>query len=176
MQTCTNGQWGAVIACSTGLVCERYDTACLDPNWVEWPMPNSAADVTAGAPNGESYTDNGDGTVTDKITGLMWQQSVPATTYTWAHAVAYCPTLNLAGRSDWRLPSLIELFSIMDAGQPSNPTINGQYFPSTPATWFWSSSPLASSPSNAWYVYFNLPYGGTNYGLVSNMYNVRCVR
>jgi hypothetical protein len=54
-------------------------------------MPNSQVDVTAGAPNLESYTDNGDGTVTDNVTGLMWQQAVPATTYTWANAVAYCP-------------------------------------------------------------------------------------
>jgi hypothetical protein len=37
-------------------------------SWAEWPMPNSQADVTAGAPNPESYMDNGDGTVTDKVT------------------------------------------------------------------------------------------------------------
>jgi len=117
--------------CSIGLVCERYDNACLDPAWAEWPMPNSQADVTAGAPNLESYTDNGDGTVTDNVTGLMWQQVVPSATYTWANAVAYCPTLALAGHSSWRLPSRIELESIVDFGQ-SSPSINGTYFPSTP--------------------------------------------
>ena len=68
-------------------------------------MPNSQADVTAGAPNLESYTDNGDGTVTDNVTGLMWQQAVPTATYSWAGAVTYCSTLTLAGHSDWRLPS-----------------------------------------------------------------------
>ena len=40
-------------------------------------MPNDRVDVTAGAPNLESYTDNKDGTVTDNLTGLMWQQTVP---------------------------------------------------------------------------------------------------
>ena len=102
-------------------------------DWAGWPMPNDQADVTAGAPNLESYTDNGDGTVTDNVTGLMWQQTVPTGTYTWAQAVAYCPTLTLADHSDWRLPSRIELVSIVDLGVTSGPMINSTYFPSTPA-------------------------------------------
>ena len=162
--------------CSIGLVCERYDNACLDPNWDEWPIPNSQADVTAGAPNGENYTDNGDDTVTDNVTWLMWQQTMPSATYTWASAVAYCPTLTLAGHSDWRLPSVIELVSIVDLGQ-SSPRINGTYFPNTPATWFWSSSPMAGSPSNAWVVYFgNGTALSAHYADVSSTTPVRCVR
>jgi hypothetical protein len=175
LQTCANGQWGAAVACSTGLVCERCPpAACADPTWAEWPMPNDQADVTAGAPNLESYTDNKDGTVTDNLTGLMWQQTVPTGTYTWAQAVAYCPTLNLAGHSDWRLPSRIELVSIVDFGVTSGPRINSTYFPSTPADWFWSSSPLAGSSSLAWLVYFY--NGNTNYLDVSDAHSVRCVR
>ena len=87
--------------------------------WAEWPMPNGPADVTAGAPNPESYTDNGDGTVTDNVTGLMWQQAEPAigNIETWDNAVAHCQSLTLAGHSDWRLPSRIELVSIVDLGQ-----------------------------------------------------------
>jgi hypothetical protein len=143
-------------------------------NWAEWPIPNSQVDVTAGAPNLESYTDNGDGTVTDNVTGLMWQQVVPATRYAGADAVAYCPTLTLAGHSDWRLPSVIELSSIVDLGQ-SSPSINSTYFPSTPSDWFfWSASPLAGSSSNAWYVGFFDGY--TGFFDVSLTYYVRCVR
>jgi hypothetical protein len=130
-------------------------------------------DVAAGAPNLESYTDNGDGTVTDNVTGLMWQQAVPATQYIWADAVAYCPTLTLAGHSDWRLPSVIELMSIVDYGQ-SNPSINPTYFPSTPVGSFWSSSPFDGEPANAWLVGFS--DGSTNYIDVSCAYIVRCVR
>jgi hypothetical protein len=129
--------------------------------------------VAAGAPNLESYTDNGDGTVTDNVTGLMWQQAVPAGTYTWAQAVAYCPTLTLAGHSDWRLPSVIELVSIVDYGQES-PSINPTYFPSISSEMFWSSSPLAGSSSTAWYVYFHL--GDTYYVDISYTTYVRCVR
>jgi hypothetical protein len=158
--------------CSAGLVCERYPPAtCADPNWNEWPLPNSEVDVAAGAPNPESYTDNGDGTVTDNVTGLMWQQAV--TSYSWADAVAYCPTLTLAGQSDWRLPSMIELLSIVDHGQ-YNPSIDPTYFPSTPPDSFWSSSPVAGSPYHAWYVYFY--YGLANNEGVAYPHYVRCVR
>jgi hypothetical protein len=129
-------------------------------------------DVTAGAPNLESFTNNGDGTVTDNVTGLMWQQAVPSATYTWANAVAYCPTLMLAGHSDWRLPSQIELESIVDFGQ-SFPSINGTYFPATPSNLFWSSSPVASS-TLVWGVYFS--NGGTAHGDASITTYIRCVR
>jgi hypothetical protein len=156
------------------LVCERNPPAvCADPNWAEWPVPNSEVDVAAGAPNLESYSDNRDGTVTDNVTGLMWQQALPATKYFWGDAVAYCPTLTLAGHSDWRLPSVIELASIVDLGQP-NPTINPRYFPSTPSDFFWSASPLAGSSSYAWSVIFG--NGHTARSLVSNANYVRCVR
>jgi hypothetical protein len=180
LQTCAAGTNGCTASttttCSTGQVCERCGTAsCDDPNWDEWPLPNIQADVAAGAPNIESYSNNGDGTVTDNVTGLMWQQAVavPSATYTWANAVAYCPTLTLAGHSDWRLPTQIELMSIVDLGQ-SNPSINSTYFPSTPSNYFWSSSPVAGSPSDAWVVDFFT--GNTNDIAVSGTYPVRCVR
>ena len=162
LKTCSVAANGCTVSttstCSTGLVCERrYPEACVDPNWAEWPMPNSQADVTAGAPNLEAYKDNGDGTVTDNVTELMWQQVVPTATYSQAGAANYCSTLTLAGHSDWRLPSVIELVSIVDLGPSTAPMINGTYFPSTPANVFWSSSPVAGSPSDAWGVDF---YGG----------------
>jgi hypothetical protein len=137
-------------------------------------MPNGQADVTAGAPNLASYTENGDGTVTDNVTGLMWQKAVAAGTYNWAQAKAYCPTLTLAGYHDWRLPTRIELVSLVDFGR-SFPAIDTSYFPSTPSDWFWSSSPLAGSSSDAWGVDF--PYGSTYSVAVFNSANVvRCVR
>jgi len=176
LQTCAVGANGCTSATTTACTCTgpAGSASCLNSSWAGWPMPNDQVDVTAGAPNLESYTDNGDGTVTDNITGLMWQQTVPTGTYTWSQAVAYCPTLSLAGHSDWRLPSRIELVSIVDFGVTSGATINATYFPSTPTSWFWSSSPLAGSSSSAWVVGFDDGY--TSYGGVSNTGDVRCVR
>jgi len=62
--------------------------------------------------NQPSYTDNGDGTVTDNVTGLIWQQTPDSGNYSWDQAQTYCESLSLAGRDDWRMPSLKELFSI----------------------------------------------------------------
>ncbi len=109
LQTCAlSGACTALTSspCGSGLVCERFaPAACADPNWAAWPMPNSVPDVAAGAPNAQGYTANGDGTVTDKVTGLMWQQGTQSAT--WSQAPAACRALALGGYSDWRLPTKI---------------------------------------------------------------------
>jgi Protein of unknown function (DUF1566) len=139
-------------------------------------MPNSPSEVAAGAPNTETYTDNGDGTITDTVTGLMWQKAVAMGAFTHSEAIAFCPTLNLGGHGDWRLPSRVELVSIVDYGQ-SNPSINTTYFPATPANLFWSSSPLSGPPgetSSGWHVFFD--YGGVGFPPGSQSNFARCVR
>jgi hypothetical protein len=61
-----------------------------------------------------AYQDDGDGTVTDLQTGLIWQREPPEELYTWQAAMAYADALDLAGHDDWRLPNIKELLSIMD--------------------------------------------------------------
>ena len=183
IQACATGGNGctalSATACSSGLVCERYATpACVDPNWAEWPVPN---DVTEdpGSPNAASYTDNGNGTVTDNVTGLVWQQSAPSTTFTWGSASAsgtaqyYCATLTLAGYSDWRLPSVIELSSLVDTADHF-PALNTTYFIDGQQTYFWSSTPLAGSSTSAWEVYFAIGDMSNMDGSTAN--SARCVR
>jgi hypothetical protein len=162
-------------ACGPGLVCERYGApGCADPSWAEWPMPNAQVEVEAGAPNLESYTDNGDGTVTDNVTELVWQQLTPPVNYAQTEALAYCAAQRLGGYTDWRLPSALELVSIVDTGT-YNPSINSTVFPGTPSVGFyWSSTPYAGNPGNAWGVYFNNGYSASND--TSTAYSVRCVR
>lgn len=74
-----------------------------------------------------SYTDNGDETITDNNTGLMWQQIPTSETFTWDEAEAYCESLELGGYTDWRMPSAKELFSISDFNT-GWPYINQDYF------------------------------------------------
>jgi arylsulfatase A-like enzyme len=70
-----------------------------------------------------AFVDNGDGTVTDRITGLTWQQSADTNQDTqidasdklsFAGAQTYCNELNLAGSTDWRLPEIKQLYSLID--------------------------------------------------------------
>jgi len=74
-----------------------------------------------------AYQDNGDGTVTDLNTGLMWQQTPSSNSVAWQEAVDYCSTLSLAGYDDWRIPSLKELFAISDFSQ-GWPYLDTAYF------------------------------------------------
>jgi len=66
------------------------------------------------------FLDNGDGTVTDAQTGLMWQKEDDGTVRTYADGLSYCRQLRLAGQSDWRLPTLQELLSIVVRGTSAN--------------------------------------------------------
>jgi hypothetical protein len=161
-------------ACGGGAVCERVAAPiCSDPNWAEWPMPNGQTDVSAGAPNLEAYTNNGDGTVSDNVTGLIWQQTGPTGTYSQASAAAYCTGLNLGGLQDWRLPSMIELLSLVDLSV--NPTINATYFPGTMGVIYWSSTPTAGMAGTAWVIKFSIGLLSPGYAANGIGY-VRCVR
>ena len=84
---------------------------------------------------------NPDKTVTDIHTGLMWQREKSATQKSWAESLYDCENHFEAGFSDWRLPSIIELQSIVENEVPYSPTINTVVFPDTPNERFWSSTP-----------------------------------
>jgi len=58
--------------------------------------------------------DNGDGTITDNATGLMWMQNDNGEGLNWEEALNYAENLDYAGYSDWRLPNIKELQSIVD--------------------------------------------------------------
>ena len=94
-----------------------------------------------------SYTDLGNGIIQDNVTGLMWQKATAPGTYTWQQALDYCANLELGPYSDWRLPAVNELSTLVDSNIPSpGPTINTNYFPDTVASggYYWSSTSIAN--------------------------------
>jgi hypothetical protein len=137
--------------------------------------------------NPMSYTDNGNGTVTDNNTGLMWQQQDAGNEYNWYQATGTydtsydpssqnaCGAFNLGGYSDWRLPSKKELMTIVDYSVPyPGPTIN-LIFENIQEDAYWSSTGYPNDPSGAWEVSFGT--GAIGYYVSKiNSFHVLCVR
>ncbi|MGL0931105.1 DUF1566 domain-containing protein [Vibrio vulnificus] len=157
------------------------------------------------------YRDNGNGTITDSKTNLTWMRCSLGQQWTgttcagvamemnWNDALRTAMSFSYAGHSDWRVPTVDELDTLVycskgrkPSARPNGklvsdtdglclgeyyqrPTINIRAFPNMPANSYWSSSPNADYSSNAWGVYFGnglVDYGYKyDYGL-----HVRLVR
>ncbi|MBF0592451.1 MAG: DUF1566 domain-containing protein, partial [Nitrospirae bacterium] len=137
---------------------------------VAWPNPR--------------FTDNGDLTMTDTLTGLVWLKdaSTPALTsctgggMTWQAALDYVACLNTItylGYNDWRLPNVNELQSLLNAGQTNTDTwLDSQGFTGVGSD-YWSSTTHANYTSDAWYVSMR---GGVNLNVKSNGMSIWPVR
>jgi hypothetical protein len=119
------------------------------------------------------FTDNGNGTITDNLTNLLWQKIPNTTASTWEDALKYAENLTFANASDWRLPNIKELQSISDESI-TKPSINKAFFPSIGVTKFWSSTSLPNQITKAWYL--STQYGITTYDEKSISNYVICVR
>ncbi|MBU0673779.1 MAG: DUF1566 domain-containing protein [Proteobacteria bacterium] len=122
--------------------------------------------------NSPSFRDNGDGTVTDNITGLLWQQSDDGTLKTWEDAFSYCADLTLAVYADWRLPVTNELFSLVDFGTDA-PAIDATFFPQTKSAEYWATSTGGGILGGAWRLDFD-DGSAISLGRDGSLY-VRCV-
>lgn len=127
----------------------------------------------SGLPNPASYNTGVTDLVADNVTGLMWERNVSTPTYTRTDATAYCKANTLGGHSDWRLPTVLELASILDF-TVSTPSIDPSVFPSTPSGFFWTSTSWGGSSTIGWVVDFGI--GGSISKYSTDTYQVRCVR
>ena len=116
---------------------------------------------------------NGNGTVSDLVTALTWQQQDDNVTRIHAVAITYCQALTLGGNNNWRLPTIKELTSIVDY-RVRSPSIDETVFSNTISSFYWSASSVASNSTNAWNVNFNS--GNVNSNNKTNNNYVRCVR
>jgi hypothetical protein len=126
-------------------------------------------------PSPHTFTVHGDGTVTDDVTGLMWQQMDDNDLRNWDDALDYCEDLVLppGEHTDWRLPDVKELRSIIDY-EEYEPALDPAVFPGTNFAFYWSSNTTVSQPNDAWYVHFS--DGQVHHSMKVNIYHVRCVR
>jgi len=118
-----------------------------------------------------SYTSNGDGTVTDNVTGLIWQESDDGTLRDWNNAKSYCESLSTAGLT-WQLPSMDQLIELSDKGT-NNPAIDTA-FNNTKDSEYWSADEyLGTERDDIWTV--NFTNSRTNNPEKSVEHYVRCV-
>jgi hypothetical protein len=129
-----------------------------------WPMP----DDSPGAHVAPTYAENGNGTVSDAVTGLLWKQApqtggctgpdAGSASCTQAQAVAYCSGLNLGGQTGWRLPTKVELESLISTQQEASASlyISHAAFPVFPTNAeYWTISPFEQNLGAGWTVQFN---------------------
>jgi hypothetical protein len=119
------------------------------------------------------FTDLGNNTVRDNLTGLIWQKTPNPDTLTWENALQYAENLTLGNASDWRLPNIKEVQSISDVALIA-PSVSTTFFPTIGNKKYWSSSTLSNQPTRAWYL--NTQSGITTYELKTLRLAVLCVR
>lgn len=119
------------------------------------------SDKSIAAPERFRYVDNGDGTISDESTGLMWVRDPKAAglekRYPWSQAIYRCEKLEYAGHKDWRLPNCNEILSIVDYSR-FDPCIDTAFFEvgyvegqsTKEEKVYWSSTTHAGNKNWAW--------------------------
>lgn len=129
----------------------------------------------AAAPGGRYVFTSSSVTVQDTKTGLTWQR-MNASSMNWSSAKAYClkaSTATALGGTGWRLPTVKELLTLIDASQTIEKRLDRSAFPQTTAQ-YWSSTASLEDPADAWLVNFDSGNAGTHGN--TSMFSVRCVR
>ena len=113
-----------------------------------------------GEKSDERFIDNGDGTISDTRVlpngkRLMWQKEGSSETMVHSSAEKYCKDSNVGGYKDWRLPTVEELFSLVDYTK-KDPAINELF--KCNSNWYWTSTIYAGGSGSAWVVGFNGGY------------------
>jgi hypothetical protein len=141
-----------------------------DRELAQWPMPNPAG---AGLPHPAQYETTDPAVTLDRITGLTWEAQPVNQDYSWADAKALCDAATTGGHQDWRLPTRIELISLLDVAV-SEPAIDSSAFPGCESSLYWSSTPSAAFPNRYEAIDFQIGYSYAD--TAGELHFARCVR
>jgi hypothetical protein len=148
--TCYDGSGNSINCTGTGQDGEYQ-------KGIDWPTPR--------------FSDLGNGTVTDNLTGLMWTKDAQQIkgTMKWTDALIACNNSDFAGFTDWRLPNVRELLSLIDYREHNPALPSGNPFDNVQFIFYWTSTTYASITNHAWGVYL---YNGYvyNYHKITNAY------
>lgn len=155
-------------SCDDGDACSQADQCqagvCVgghDPSWASWDPSLTTV-----------YRVGGE-TADDSVTGLTWQRGTAPQVLSWQDAQAYCAGLRIEGADGaFRLPSRIELSSIVDFGQDA-PKVERTAFPETPPEDFWTATPVPYARERAYRIQFAT--GAVLDAAQEELLNVRCV-
>ncbi len=148
------------------------DVTPSEPKEDQPESAETASDTPTAAMNIQPlpFRDNGNGTLNDSRSGLLWQQRDEDAERTWEQATAYCQALNLVG-GGWRLPNKEELTGILEQDSQEMIRLNPAAFPAA-HDWYWSAS--THGDINAYFVDFNNAY--VSWTSKEVLLHVRCVR
>jgi hypothetical protein len=138
------GMWGGPIAPDHNN--SGWHLGFIDGHFMGYPRTGYKTTRCVRADNNGAYfrpdyVDNGDGTVTDKVTDLIWQQATDGQLRDWEGSIQHCEDLVFSGHDDWKLPSNKELSSTVDLLR-YKPAIDTGYFPDTDyKAYYWTRTP-----------------------------------
>jgi hypothetical protein len=119
------------------------------------------------------FTDNGDGTVTDNLTGLIWLKDANCATFnapdSWGEAVwtpsvledGMCGLTDSSQAGDWRLPNMKEIQSLIDFSNDNPALPSGYPFTNVQSDYYWSSTTKSFASFAAWHLYIGSGYVST---------------
>lgn len=165
-KVCMNGELAGQGTCpaNPGLGSGPTDWACTYDNTTGLMWEVKVNDAAHLRHMGKTYTNYDNPSKPQRWNGSAYVNPTQGEIDAATNSIGFVNAVNaltdanrLCGHTDWRMPTVDELPNLADLGiayTSGLPTIDATYFPNTPASFFWSASPVAGGSYSAWFVNF----------------------